>query len=261
MREEDAFLYIIKLVREESSNHYSNYGYDIYLPKVIESYLKSTIPNIDNHEEYKKERELSPIFLSAAWDLCRRGILRPGVRIIGEQETRDGSAGNGYSITPFGLQWIQEAENDSFVPTEPGRFAEMLLPFKDRFGPGFYTRAQEAIRCYGAHAYLASCAMCGAAAESILLATAIKKEGDENQVLNMYRTANGRSRVENIVIGQAREQLKREFLGLTGLLKYWRDEASHGLATSISDNEAYTSLAMLLRYAIVVNDCWDELTG
>ena len=137
----------------------------------------------------------------------------------------------------------------------------MLLPFKDRFGPGFYTRAQEAIRCYGAHAYLASCAMCGAAAESILLATAIEKEGAENRVLSTYRTANGRTRVENIVIGQAREQLKREFLGLTGLLKYWRDEASHGLATSISDNEAYTSLAMLLRYAIVVNDCWGELTG
>jgi len=260
MREEDALLYIIKFVREKLPSSYSSYGYDIYLPNIIKSYIKSTFPNIDRSGEYEKERELSPIFFNAAWDLCRRGIIRPGVKISGEQSTSDGSAGNGYSITTFGLQWVQESEKDSFVPTEPGRFAKMLHPFKDRFGPGFYARAQEAIRCYGAHAYLACCAMCGAAVESILLATAIKKEGDENKVLNTYRAASGRTRVENIVIGKVREQLKREFLGLSGLLKYWRDEASHGLATSISDNEAYTSLAMLLRYATTVNNCWEELT-
>jgi len=261
MREEDALLYIIELVREKSPNQYSKYGYDVYLPTVLNSYLQSIDPNIDSNAVYNKQRELSPLFLSAAWDLCRRGILRPGVKIFGEQDTSDGSAGNGYSITPFGRQWIKESERDTFVPTEPGRFAEMLHPFKERFGPGFYMRAQEAIRCYGAHAYLASCAMCGAAAESILLATAIAKEGDETKVLNIYRAASGRTRVENAVIGKAREQLKREFLGLTALLKYWRDEASHGLATQITDNEAYTSLAMLLRYAITVNDSWTDLTG
>jgi hypothetical protein len=102
--------------------------------------------------------------------------------------------------------------------------------------------------------------MCGAAAESILLATAIAKEGDEDGVLKIYATANGRVRLEGMIVGKANDHVKREFKGLTELLKYWRDEASHGKPSNISDNEAYTSLAMLLRYAAFVNGIWDSLT-
>ena len=136
----------------------------------------------------------------------------------------------------------------------------MLQPYKTRFGPGFFERAQEAIRCYGAHAYLACCIMCGAAAESILLAVVIEKVGDEQKILKTYSSSNGRSRVENMSIGQASGYIQREFRSYTGLLKYWRDEAAHGKVSSMSDNEAYTSLALLLRYAAFVNDNWDELT-
>jgi len=103
--------------------------------------------------------------------------------------------------------------------------------------------------------------MCGAAAESILLATAIAKIGNEEDMLRTYATVNGRTRIENLVIGQASEHLKREFRGLTELLKYWRDEAAHGRASVISDNEAYTSLAMLLRYAMFIHQKWGEFTG
>lgn len=102
--------------------------------------------------------------------------------------------------------------------------------------------------------------MCGAAAESILLATAIAKTGDEQKVLAAYSTAKGRASVENMVIGQATDNLKREFQGLTSLLKYWRDAAAHGQASTISDNEAYTSLALLLRYGTFVSEKWQELT-
>ena len=76
----------------------------------------------------------------------------------------------------------------------------MVKPYQVRFGPGFYERAQEAVRCYGAHAYLACCVMCGASAESILLAIAIAKKGDEEEVLRLYATAQGRSRVENNIV-------------------------------------------------------------
>jgi hypothetical protein len=93
-----------------------------------------------------------------------------------------------------------------------------------------------------------------------LLATAITKEGDEDSVLKIYATANGRIKLENMIMGKATDHVKREFKGLTELLKYWRDEASHGKPSNISDNEAYTSLAMLLRYAAFVNGIWDSLT-
>lgn len=258
---EDAMLFIIDWLRRGSPNMYSSYGYDIYIPNVIRDYLLQAGLSHQKAADRLKVKELSPEFYAAAWELCRRGIIRPGVRIMDAQATPEGSGGNGYSVTPFGHQWIEEPEQDTFVPTEPGRFAEMLKPFRSLFGLGFYIRAQEAIRCYGAHAYLACCAMCGAAAESILLATAIARTGDEQKVLKAYSSSRGRSRVENIVIGQAKKYLKTQFQGYNELLKYWRDEASHGKASTISDNEAYTSLAMLLRYAMFVKDNWKNLAG
>jgi hypothetical protein len=45
------------------------------------------------------------------------------------------------------------------------------------------------------------------------------------------------------------------------LLKDWRDEAAHGKPSGITDNEAYTSLAMLLRFAQFVNDNWNTLVN
>ena len=45
--------------------------------------------------------------------------------------------------------------------------------------------------CYQAQTYLATCTMCGAAAESILLALAIAHSGSEARVLAEYATANG----------------------------------------------------------------------
>ena len=116
------------------------------------------------------------------------------------------------------------------------------------------------MRCYGAHAYVACCAMCGAAAESILLAVAIERRS-EPDVLKMYQGMGGRGRVEKLIVGQLPEQLRIEFLGFTTLVKYWRDEAAHGRASRTGDDEAYTSLALLLRFAKYVSDHWTELTS
>lgn len=249
MKQEDAIQTIVDWIRKGSPTERANYGYEVYIPNLI-----------GDQFEYDEQIQYSPVFFDAAWELCRRGILRPGVRVVGAQATKEGGSGGGFCLTAFGRKWIKE-EDHSFVPTEPERFAELIEPFKTRFGPGYFERAQQAIRCYGAHANLACCAMCGAAAESILLATAIAKAGrDEEGVLKVYRTANGRSRVENQVLGQAPDNIKREFVGLTGLLKYWRDEAAHGSSSQIGDNEGYTSLVMLLRYSMFIDQNWDVLT-
>jgi hypothetical protein len=47
--------------------------------------------------------------------------------------------------------------------------------------------------------YLACCAMAGAAAESILLAVAIAKTGDEDKMLKTYRAAGGRRDLTRLV--------------------------------------------------------------
>lgn len=261
MNVEEATTYLLSYIREPRATRYTNYGYDLYIPTVIDAYLRESDPdNAERHWGSSQWKELSPEFYAAAWDLCRRGIIRPGVRIMGAQATSEGSGGDGYSVTPFGRQWLDEDTYDAYIPTEPGRFAEMLEPHRDRYGPGFYERSQEAVRCYGAHAYLACCVMCGAAAEAILLAATIAREGDEERVLSAYNSSQGRSRVETMLLGQARDRLKQEVLGFLALVKYWRDQASHGATANISDNEAFTSLALLLRFATYVDDWWSELT-
>jgi hypothetical protein len=260
---EDAVRYIVAVLRTSGDlvmGAGSVFGYDLYIPNVIRRYVMSLKLDTERGEGHKLMVGLSGLFFNAAWELARRGIIRPGIREMYQQATDEGSAGAGFSVTPFGLKWLSEDTQDIWVSTEPDRFAEMIAPFRARFGDGFHARAQEAVRCYGAHAYLACCAMCGAAAESILLATAVARTGDEAKVLATYATAQGRSRVENLVVGQSAEGLRREFLAFTSLLKYWRDAAAHGRSKSISENEAYTSLALLLRYASFVSDRWDNLS-
>ena len=257
MKSEDVINQLVQYLRKVINNGSSSYGYDL----LISDLLRQLAPGEHGGEDRKKMRDLSPYFYNAAWELARRGIIRPGVKSFDSQSTADGSAGSGFSITPFGKQWLSEANNDTFIPTEPERFAEMLKPYAARFGAGFHERAQEAIRCYGAHAYLACCAMCGAATESIVLTAAKLKYKDQEEMLKIYFSSGGRGKVETRLLGQAKEHIAREFKGLSTLLKYWRDEAAHGTTSGISENEAYTSLAMLLRLAKSVDDNWDELMG
>ncbi|MCK4543188.1 MAG: hypothetical protein KAU17_13220 [Spirochaetales bacterium] len=258
MKQEDALKTLIGLLRDPDHGNFGSYGYDIYLPYLLLNQLRNR--GVSDPDSNTTLREWMPHFYAAAWELCRRGVLRPGVNAYQAQSTAGGNAGDGYSITPFGRQWIVESERDDFVPTEPERFAAMMEPYFDRFGVGFFERSQEAIRCYGAHTYLACCTMCGAASESILLAAAIAKTKDEEKILREYSGSQGRSKVERILIGQAKEWMKREYRGYTSLLKYWRDTSAHGRKSGIGDNEAYTSLALLLRFAAFVYDNWNGLT-
>ena len=155
---EDALKYIVEYLRNPPQSSYAKYGYGVYLPNIVRAFA----PQLS--EGSPQQAALSRPFLDAAWELCRRGIIRPGVTEFHKQATQDGSAGSGFSVTPFGRQWIDE-DADTYVPTEPERAGALLAQYAQRFGEGFQQRSQEAVRCYGAHAYLACCAMCGAAAE------------------------------------------------------------------------------------------------
>jgi hypothetical protein len=207
----------------------------------------------------RRAADLSPAFYEAAWELCRRGILRPGIKKLGEQATAEGSGGNGYSVTALGRSWIEQGAAGALL-AGPDRLSQMFGQLSQKLGSGFLQRATEAVRCHASGAYIAFCAMCGAAAESVLLAVAIAKRGNEAAILASYRTANGRRRVIESVIGQARQAIADPFRSATGLLAYWRDDAAHGVASTITEIEAHEALARLLRFAQFTNDNWDELT-
>jgi hypothetical protein len=265
MHIDDAAAFLVDFLRTPRPDHgYSTYGYEIYLPRVVVAYLQEierTPEYLLNSYPYSNPRaaDLSPFFLEAAWDLCRRGILRPGIREFGAQATAEGASGNGYCLTTLGRHWIEEGAPAFFV-ADSDRLSQLFDKLKQRLGPGFLQRASEAVRCHAFGAYIGCCAMCGAAAESILLAVAIAKSGDEGATLTTYKAAGGRRKVVESVVGQARQTIADPFRSATGLLSYWRDEAAHGLASTISEIEAHEALARLLRYAQFATDNWAELT-
>lgn len=102
--------------------------------------------------------------------------------------------------------------------------------------------------------------MCGAAAESILLALAIKKDGDEQAILATYKSGNGRSRIESKLLGQQEDRLQKAYKTYGDLLKYWRDDAAHGVVSVINEEEAFTSMILLLRFAQFAETNWEILT-
>ncbi len=259
MNVDDALSVIIDRLRR-SPDQYREHGFDIYLPRLWRDYVRERdgLTSNDSLRAGAHDKELSPVFYSAAWDLCRKGLLRPSVRDASEYLTQTALGGNGYSFTPMGRRFFEQVDELQFIPTEPSRISAMLGRFQERFGDGYHQRAQEAVRCYHSLAYLACCAMCGAAAESILLAAAIAKTGDEQQILRRYRTAQGRVHITNLLVGQ--DALGSRFRSLLDLLSYWRDESAHGVASDISEIEAFDALGRLLRLSHMADDHWDGLT-
>jgi hypothetical protein len=168
--------------------------------------------------------------------------------------------GTGFSVTPYGEEWLSAADEVDLVPTQPGRFAKMLAQAGRKFGPGFVERAEQSVASYNGQAFMACCAMCGAASESIILALAIAKKGSEEPILRMYAGATGRSRVEEYLLGSQTDFVREEFGRYTGLLKHWRDDSAHGRAVRISEPEAYSALVLLLRFALWAEGRWAELT-
>ena len=82
------------------------YGYDLYARRGAEEAAFQM--RIQPLQDQQVIRDLSPIFYEAAWELCRRGIVRPGIRRSGDQAVEEG----GYSLTVAGrlrlLHWTEQ---------------------------------------------------------------------------------------------------------------------------------------------------------
>jgi hypothetical protein len=258
---DDATTFLVDFLRRpHPSGGYSSYGYEIYLPNVVTAYLtevEKTPEHLSGVRNGTRARDLSPHFYDAAWDLCRRGVLRPSVKLFGGQAVGEGE---GYSITELGRSWLEQAPGDAVI-LEPGRLGQVFSNLAGRLGKGFLQRANEASRCHAFGLNLSCCAMSGAATESILLAVAIAKSGDEAGVMKIYEAAHGRRKIIEGIVGQARTAIAGPFRSATGLLTYWRDDAAHGLTSNISEIEAHEALSRLLRFAQFANDNWTELTA
>jgi len=102
--------------------------------------------------------------------------------------------------------------------------------------------------------------MTGAAAESVLLALAIAKTGDEAAILKAYGRAGGRQQVLNLIVGQASGPRREILKTFSGIISMWRDEAAHGRSTPLGTANADEGLRQLLHMCQWVDREWDELT-
>jgi hypothetical protein len=244
-----------RVVRAEQTDA-SYYGYDLWIPSAVGAWAASRL-GLRGWSLVPDLPALCPPFYDAAWSLVRRGILRWGVRTYQAQAESEG----GFSITEAGRRWIVEAESLDAVLVQPGRLASKFAEAAGRFGQAYYERAQEAVRCHEAHAYLACCAMCGAAAEAILLALAIERSGDAEGSIQKYLGSSGRGRTEADVLRGHPESTQQAFKTHLGLMKHWRDGAAHGHAEGLCESEAFLALAQLLRLTQFVLDHWPPPAG
>lgn len=252
--EEQALDFLTEAVR---GGHVGRNNYEVYLLVVVDSYVRSrtTVPQGSNIQDIVEK--LLPPFYSAAWALCRLGVLRPGPTPgISHTTYSHHEEAQGYGITEFGRRWIAEAP--SIVSTLPGKMTDLLLNAGTEFGDAYKLRAQDAVLAYNGHAYFACCAMVGAAAEAILLRAAVAKLGEEKAEA-LYFNRNGRSNLQKSLLGQKTNTFRTEFERHTDLISYWRDQSAHGHQTGIKEGEAYMALSGLLRFAHFASDKWDEL--
>lgn len=64
----------------------------------------------EDNRETKVAKELFPLACDILWQLCLRGMLRPGIRTADGQSVNQGQ---GYSLTLKGREWVKSpSEND-----------------------------------------------------------------------------------------------------------------------------------------------------
>lgn len=251
MQLDEAIAILIGLLQ---ANRATRYGYDLY-PRAGAEAAAARLRNPAPFEQERLTNELTPVFFDAAWELCRRGIVRPGVRSSGDQAVDDG----GYSLTVRGRAALAQLDATTALLAQPGSLSAALTQYSPRFGQGFLQRSQEAIKSRDAGAWLACCVMAGAAAESILLAAAIAKSRDEAAVLSTYRRAHGRQQVLNLIVGQAPAPRRDALTTFAAIISLWRDEAAHGQATPLDTANADEALRQLLHMCQWVDREWEQL--
>jgi hypothetical protein len=253
---DDAFSYLVDFLRKNPPNSYGP-CWDVEISLIANHYFVTS----GGKAGTDTPQDVGRPFYDAAWRLCRMGVLRPTINF--PQRTSSAPPpypGSYYSLTLAGREWRKNSDL-IYVPSDPGRYVNLLSEEIDKLGKGFAQRAREAASCHQSGNHLACCAMCGAAAESAILRAAIAKVGDEDAILEEYVKPTGRRRVMDIIFGTAPTKLQERFINSAfSLLVHWRDETAHGRVSTVSEVEAYHSLTALIRFAQFLFGNWDSFT-
>lgn len=252
--EDEAYNILIAALRRYTA---PNHEFD--MEKVIYGYANSYQARGAGNFVYNPCQPTAAPFYSAIWRLCVRGILAPLPDMVNPPHGR-AVAGARFTVTEYGAKWLSGISEYDCGPSEYGRFSQLLSNHSQRLGDGYHARSQEAVSCYRAQTYLACCAMCGAAAESITLALAIAKKGNEEEVIKDYGGSGGRGKIERFLLANQNGHITKNLPNYTSLLNEWRDVAAHGDAPIVGEEEAFTGLMLLLRFARFADERWSDIT-
>lgn len=234
------------------------YGCDVYLFAACKEFLLQR--GAPPHKADSLVKDIGAIFHSAAWELCLKGVLRPGSVSDPSGSEQRPSLGSQFSITERGRSWLLDPSAGQPLALANSSMRSVIESHRARFGDGFYERAVEAIACLENGTFLAACAMSGAAVESILLVTAIAASGDDEDVLKKYRQAKGRDELRKIIIRNDNSLSKHIDPGFA-ILSRWRDEAAHGQVAELGREEALISVYTVISLAQFIDGRWAHITG
>jgi hypothetical protein len=106
---EQAINFIVQTLRKEGPAGHGLFGYHMTVIDMTVRWRRAHEGEIKgNAVESRRTYEVSSPFYDAAWELARRGILRPSVRNSLPQWSAFNYAGGGYSLTAAGYAWLQQ---------------------------------------------------------------------------------------------------------------------------------------------------------
>lgn len=254
---DEAYSFLVQWSREiVEGNRQSPRECNVYLYAACKEFvIKRGAPP---HNEDPHIKSVGAVFHSAAWELCLKGVLRPGAITDPMGSEYRPTLGSHFSVTERGKMWLLNPIAGQPFSLANSAMQTIVESHRARFGDGFYERAVEAIACLENGTYLAACVMCGAAVESILLVTAVAICNDEALVLKRYRQASGREELRKIIIKNDNSLSKHIDPGFA-ILSRWRDEAAHGQIADIGHAEALVALYTVISLAQHIGGRWDSI--
>lgn len=104
---DEALNFILRKLKAEGPARFDRDGFDFWVADYAARYLEEVEgvrprPPIEDQRTY----DASVPFFDAAWELARRGVLRPSVRNSFMQWAARYSTGGGYTLTGIGAEWL-----------------------------------------------------------------------------------------------------------------------------------------------------------
>jgi hypothetical protein len=120
---DEALAYLVRHLRERGPASHGVHGYHFTVVDMARRFVQDELGErhpdpIENESTYA----VSTAFYDAAWELARRGIVRPSVHTSFMQFDAFQAAGGGYSLTAIGSEWLA-AQGDG------------KLSIRERWGP------------------------------------------------------------------------------------------------------------------------------